>query len=173
MTTILRHLLAILILPFTVVALVPRWLLLSFASVDSRWPTHTPAAWIPRLLGGGVFLCGFALFCWCVALFARVGRGTLAPWDPTRKLVAVGPYRFVRNPMISSVATMLIGEALFWGSWRLALWTTVFILINHSYFVVSEEPGLEARFGESYRTYTANVPRWVPRGRPWEGGSDG
>lgn len=56
-----------------------------------------------------------------------------------------------------------IGEALFWGSWVVGVWALIFILINHIYFVQSGEPGLEERFGESYRLYRANVPRWVPR----------
>jgi len=55
------------------------------------------------------------------------------------------------------------GQALFWGSWIMGLWAGFFILVNHLYFVLSEEPGLERRFGESYRVYKAGVPRWLPR----------
>ena len=167
--TLLRHLLAILLMPFVVVVVVPRWVLTSYALVDSRWPGDSPAAWIPRLLGGVVFVLGLALFSWCVALFARVGKGTLAPWDPTKRLVAVGPYRFVRNPMISAVAAMLTGEALRWGSWRLGAWASFFVVLNHLYFLLVEEPGLVSRFGESYREYARHVPRWVPRATPWDG----
>jgi protein-S-isoprenylcysteine O-methyltransferase Ste14 len=98
-----------------------------------------------------------------VLLFARVGRGTLAPWDPTRQLVAVGPYRYVRNPMISSVAAVLAGQVLLTGSRVLALWLLVFVLFNYAYFVFVEEPGLERRFGDPYRHYRARVPRWIPR----------
>ena len=104
-----------------------------------------------------------------MSLFARVGQGTLAPWDPTRSLVSQGPYRHMRNPMISGVALMLVGQALFWRSIPLGIWALAFILINHIYFVFSEEPGLERRFGESYRRYNENVPRWIPRKKPWEG----
>ena len=68
--------------------------------------------------------------------------------------------------MISGVATMLSGEALLFGSWVLALWALLFVLVNHVYFLASEEPGLEQRFGESYRTYKASVPRWLPRVPP-------
>ena len=71
--------------------------------------------------------------------------------------------------MITGVAAMLAGEALFFGSWVLALWAAVFVAINHAYFVLSEEPGVERRFGESYRSYKANVPRWIPRLTPWVG----
>jgi len=72
----------------------------------------------------------------------------------------------MRNPMISGVALMLLGEALLWGSWLVGLWASVFVAINHLYFVLSEEVGLERRFGQSYRDYKARVPRWIPR-RAW------
>jgi len=166
---VLRHMLAILLLPFLVVAVVPYWLLTSMAAIDTRWGSVSPMGWVPRSAGVAVFVCGLALFSWCVSLFARVGQGTLAPWDPTRKMVAVGPYRYVRNPMISGVATMLVGEALIWGSWVMGLWASVFVLVNHAYFVLSEEPGLERRFGERYLIYKVHVPRWIPRLKPWAG----
>jgi len=160
----LRHALAILILPTTVTILVPRWILRGYAAVDSRWPA-TPTSWIPRTLGILTILAGLSLLVWCVALFARVGKGTLAPWDPTKRLVAVGPYQYTRNPMITGVCTILVGEALTFGSWRLALWAVTFIGFNHVYFLLSEEPGLERRFGESYAEYKRTVPRWLPRFR--------
>jgi protein-S-isoprenylcysteine O-methyltransferase Ste14 len=169
MLTMLRHALSILLLPFLVVVAMPYWLLTAFSAIDYRWSDSSLILWLPRSVGTFVFIVGFGLFTWCVSLFARVGQGTLAPWDPTRKLVAVGPYRFVRNPMISGVTLMLIGQTLLWGSWLLSLWACVFVGINHLYFVVSEEPGLERRFGENYRVYKANVPRWLPRLRPWSG----
>ena len=167
MAVVVRHLLSVLALPFVVVAVMPAWLLRAQAGRDTRWGGASPLEWLPRSAGVISFFCGLALFAWCVGLFARVGRGTLAPWDPTRELVAVGPYRHTRNPMISGVAMMLVGEALFWGSSLLAFWVVAFVLVNHAYFVWSEEPGLERRFGERYRAYRSGVPRWVPRLRPW------
>ena len=167
MLATLRHLLSILLLPFLVVVVVPYWLLNRFAAGDTRWGDVSTLAWLARSAGAVLLVAGFALFGWCVWLFARVGRGTLAPWDPTHNLVAVGPYRHVRNPMISGVALMLLGEALFWGSKALGIWAGAFVFINHVYFVLSEEPGLEKRFGENYRLYKANVPRWIPRIRFW------
>jgi protein-S-isoprenylcysteine O-methyltransferase Ste14 len=80
--------------------------------------------------------------------------------------VVVGPYRYLRNPMISAVAAMLTGEALALGSRTLALWAASFIAFNHLYFVLVEEPGLERRFGEGYRAYRGAVPRWIPRRPP-------
>jgi protein-S-isoprenylcysteine O-methyltransferase Ste14 len=160
---LLRNLLSIALLPFVVVVVVPRWLLARGA------PEPTAAALLiaGRVAGAVLFLAGFALFVWCVVLFARVGRGTLAPWDPTRRLVLRGPYRHVRNPMITAVATMLGSEALFFHSPRIASWLLLFLAINHSYFLLLEEPGLRARFGAEYDRYRAAVPRWVPRLRGW------
>jgi protein-S-isoprenylcysteine O-methyltransferase Ste14 len=169
MLTILRHTLSILLLPFLVVVIIPACLLSALAAGDSRWVDNAPIGWLVRLTGATLIIAGLGLFSWSVSLFVRVGHGTLAPWDPTRNLVAVGPYRFVRNPMISGVATLLIGQALLRGSWLVGLWSGVFILINHVYFVSREEPGLAERFGEPYRRYKANVPRWIPRRRPWSG----
>ncbi|HUF30852.1 MAG TPA: isoprenylcysteine carboxylmethyltransferase family protein [Gemmatimonadaceae bacterium] len=167
----LPHILAILILPVTVLVVVPGWILVTFAARDSRW---MPGSALPSLFQGFgvlIFVAGFMIFAWCIVLFARIGRGTLAPWDPTRRLVVVGPYRHVRNPMISGVVAMLGGEALLSGSLLIAGWLALFLLINHVYFLISEEPGLARRFGESYDEYRAAVPRWIPRLRPWPGGS--
>ncbi len=164
MLKIIRHLLSILLLPFMVTVVIPTLLLNAFASADSHWEENV-LLW--SLLGGAGLLAGVTLFGWCVALFARIGQGTLAPWDPTTRMVAVGPYRHVRNPMITGVVLVLLSEACLRGSWILGVWAGGFILINHTYFLLSEEPGLEKRFGEAYRVYKANVPRWIPRIKPW------
>ena len=162
---ILRHLLSVLLLPFVVVVVVPRWLM---SRLDSPL-LHGGAAMTTsmQIAGAILFAAGFALFAWCVSLFARVGKGTLAPWDPTQRLVAQGPYRYVRNPMISGVVAMLAGETLFHNSLRVAEWFVTFLIINQTYFILLEEPGLERRFGEEYKRYKAKVPRWIPR-RPRE-----
>lgn len=169
MSAILRHILSILLLPFLAVVVIPRWLFTSFSGADTRWESGLPITWLPRSAGLLLIVAGLLLFCWCVSLFARVGKGTLAPWDPTDHLVAVGPYRVVRNPMIIGVTSMLAGQALFSGSWLVGAWTCLFVLINHLYFLLSEEPGLEKRFGKDYRMYKTGVPRWIPRVRPRPG----
>jgi protein-S-isoprenylcysteine O-methyltransferase Ste14 len=161
MSTLLRHVLAIVMLP-TVVAVVLPAALLS-APGDSRWIEVGWLVTAARGAGALLLAAGLGLFGWCVVLFARVGRGTLAPWDPTRELVAVGPYRLVRNPMITGVAMVLAGQALWWGSGRVALLTGAFVAVNHVYFVAAEEPGLRRRFGAAYDAYAASVPRWLPR----------
>ena len=163
MIAFLRHALAILALPFVMLVLVPRWLLRGYAARDTRWPPGEPWSMVLHAAGILVFAAGFALFVWCLTLFIRVGRGTLAPWDPTKKLVAAGPYRFVRNPMITSVIAMLLGEALYLGSRVILGWVLTFFIINCVYFVLLEEPGLERRFGDDYLRYKSAVPRWFPR----------
>ena len=161
--TALRHLLSILLLPVMVAGVMPWWIRGAWRAWDTRWTEGTAAALVGRAAGALLLAGGLALFAWCVALFARVGRGTLAPWDPTRRLVAVGPYRYVRNPMISAVAAMLLGQALLAGSRLVALWAAAVVALNHAYFLLSEEPGLERRFGAAYEEYKARVPRWIPR----------
>jgi protein-S-isoprenylcysteine O-methyltransferase Ste14 len=70
--------------------------------------------------------------------------------------------------MISGVVILLVAEALVLRSWPILLWAALFCVVNTIYFMWSEEPGLERRFGEDYRRYKASVPRWIPRVRPWE-----
>jgi protein-S-isoprenylcysteine O-methyltransferase Ste14 len=147
-------------LPLFIVVIVPYWLL----------NIYSPASlgFITQALGILLFAVGFALTSWCMLLFFQIGRGTIMPWDPTQKLVAVGPYQYVRNPMITGVIGMVAGEALFFGSTAIGILATIFFAINHVYFIYSEEPGLEIRFGESYREYKRNVPRWIPRTKPYK-----
>ncbi len=121
------------------------------------------------LLGVALFICGLALFITTLGLFIGIGRGTLAPWDPTKKLIIVGPYRYCRNPMISAVLFMIIGEALFFGSSALAVWALTFFVFNTVYFMALEEPGLLKKFGKSYAKYKQQVPRWLPKVRPYKG----
>jgi protein-S-isoprenylcysteine O-methyltransferase Ste14 len=120
-----------------------------------------------RVSGKRLIGAGFALWLWTVRLFARVGEGTLAPWDPTLRLVVAGPYRHLRNPMITAVLAVLAGEAALFGSLPLAIWFAAFFAINWAFFWLHEEPGLERRFGADYLAYKHNVPRWLPRRTPW------
>ncbi len=111
---------------------------------------------------------GFALSAWSVGLLLKYGDGTPAPWNPPMRFVVRGPYRHVRNPMIIGALLMLAAESLVLRSLPLALWTVVFFAGNVVYFSLSEEKRLEDRFGDSYRLYKANVPRWIPRLSGWE-----
>jgi protein-S-isoprenylcysteine O-methyltransferase Ste14 len=137
------------------------------------WGSGVDLDLVAALLGAGVLALGLGLVIWTVTLFTTVGEGTLAPWDATRTLVVRGPYRHVRNPMITGVVLILAGEAVAFRSWGLVIWLAIFTAANAIYMPLSEEPGLRRRFGDDYDTYSAHVPRWVPRLRPWQrnGGS--
>jgi protein-S-isoprenylcysteine O-methyltransferase Ste14 len=120
-----------------------------------------PARWLGLplvVLGGGALL-------WCIAEFARRGRGTLAPVDPPRFVVRSGLYRVTRNPMYVGVLVTLAGEALLFDSLPLAVWAAVVAVTVHLFVVLYEEPTLRRQFGEPYETYLATVPRWLPRPR--------
>jgi protein-S-isoprenylcysteine O-methyltransferase Ste14 len=110
---------------------------------------------------------GALLFGASLRRFASEGEGTLAPWDPPRRLVVRGPYRYVRNPMISGVVFVLFGESAVLMSLTHAEWALVFLAANAIYIPLLEEPMLEARFGEPYAEYRRHVPRFLPRLRPW------
>ena len=151
----MRHLRAIAALPFTAAVVVPAIVL---ATSDEEG-----AAGVRAVAGALLVAAGFALWAWTARLLAEIGRGTLAPWDPTTELVVAGPYRHVRNPMITGVLTVLLGEALFFGSRPLLVYALAFFAINAIWFPLVEEPGLRRRFGAAYDEYARAVPRWLPR----------
>jgi protein-S-isoprenylcysteine O-methyltransferase Ste14 len=162
-----QHLKAVILLPLMVVVVIPT-IILYFAGLDGM-ALQRPAPWnVLMLVGAAVLLAvGLLLFVTTVSLFARIGRGTLAPWNPPQHLVVVGPYRHVRNPMISGVLSVLLAEALFSGSLPLLGWFAVFFILTSILIPLAEEPGLEKRFGEEYLRYKQNVPRWIPRLTPY------
>jgi protein-S-isoprenylcysteine O-methyltransferase Ste14 len=156
-----RHLFA-LVMPATV-AIVGPALVLAGGGGRLGWDLPFPWNVLIVALGCASIAAGLAFVVWTISLFVRVGRGTLAPWDPTQRLVAQGPYRRVRNPMISGVGAILVGEVLIAGSPWLALWFAIFAALNAVYIPLVEEPGLRERFGEDYNAYSDAVPRWLPR----------
>lgn len=161
----IRHLLAILLLPGTVTVAIPTLLV---ATDGGRGGDGPGALGIAAIAVGAVLvMAGLLLVVQTVSLFVRLGKGSLAPWDPTVRLVVRGPYRHVRNPMISGVFAILLGEALGLGSLRLLSWALAFACLNAVYIPLAEEPGLDKRFGRNYANYRRNVPRWIPRRRPW------
>jgi protein-S-isoprenylcysteine O-methyltransferase Ste14 len=155
----------ILILPGTVLVFVPAVILIA---TYKRFPPELIGPdrlpfW-PGLVAAGL---GLAMAFWTVSLFTKFGQGTPAPWDPPQKLVVRGPYRFVRNPMITSVLLMLTAEAALLQSWPIFFWMIFFYLTNLIYFPLFEERSLEKRFGTDYLEYKKHVPRWIPRLTPW------
>ena len=165
---IIRHALSILLLPAVVTVAVPYLIASSGRRRSALWPAASPLGTAAAVAGVGLMALGLTLVCATVWQFATVGRGTLAPWDPPRHLVVEGVYRRVRNPMISGVLLILLGEALAFRSPGLLAWTGTFLAVNAAYIPFVEERGLERRFGDEYREYKRHVPRWVPRATAWE-----
>lgn len=161
----LRWLQAVLLLPGTVLVAVPA-AILHFSAPSLSDVMAEPGS-IRFVIALVVSVPGLILAGWTMSLFIRFGDGTAAPWDPPQKLVVRGPYRHVRNPMISGVVFLLISESLLFDVTGLLIWTTVFFVGNSVYFPLVEEPGLRSRFGDDYKVYFANVGRWIPRLTPW------
>jgi protein-S-isoprenylcysteine O-methyltransferase Ste14 len=159
--SLLTHLRDILLLPFTMSVVVP------YLIYNPQRVLHEQDMLL-KVAGVAIGLLGIFMLSYTISLFGRFGKGTLAPWSPTQKLVVVGPYRYCRNPMITSVFFILVGEACFFNSVDILRWAGLFFIINTIYFIIKEEPDLEKRFGEEYRNYKQNVPRWIPNLRPYK-----
>lgn len=125
----------------------------------------TPPAEVGPVQWAGEFIlvAGGAVALWCVLTFALVGQGTPAPFDPPRKLVVRGPYRYVRNPMYLGAAIGLCGAGTYYGSPWLFGYVALFLGAAHLFVATYEEPTLTRLFGDDYLAYRARVPRWLPR----------
>ncbi|MDR1385833.1 MAG: isoprenylcysteine carboxylmethyltransferase family protein [Planctomycetaceae bacterium] len=150
------------VLPINVLVIIPAILL--FAT-GYHWTSNFVAL---NIVGSILLIFGLFFAGWTMRLFATKGQGTAAPWNPPKKLVIAGPYCHVRNPMITSVLTMQIAETLLLNSWWIFGLFVLFFIVNIIYFPLFEEKDLEKRFGESYREYKRNVPRWIPRFTAWK-----
>jgi len=157
-------------IPFTVLVIIPVLLLMFTRGFRFGWGLGLPYNAIVICIGSVTIMAGLCLLIATNVLFISIGKGTLAPWAPPKKLVVNGPYRYVRNPMISSVLMVLLGESIVFGSMAILIWFVVFFFIDHMYFVLWEEPELVKRFGDDYLQYKNNVPRWIPRLSPWKNG---
>jgi protein-S-isoprenylcysteine O-methyltransferase Ste14 len=151
-----------LILPVTVLIIVP-WIIgrdLSIKNITSF------------IIGLILIFTGLYLMVVTISAFIRIGKGTLAPWFPTNKLIVTGIYAYVRNPMIIGVLTVLAGESIALLSVNIFIWAVTFFFINTIFFATYEEPSLKKRFGDEYLEYKRDVHRWVPRLKPFNPDSE-
>ncbi len=144
------------LVPGSVTVWVPYYFYLS----KGRWGalsigSHTLAGLVLIVLG----TCGYL---WCALDFTFTGRGTPAPIDPPKILVARGLYRYVRNPMYISVLLVLLGESVLFTSMRLLRYASIVAVGFHLFVLLYEEPALRHKFGASYEEYCQTVPRWIP-----------
>ena len=113
--------------------------------------------------GLALLVAGLVLAAITIGFFVFEGRGTPAVFDPPRRFVPHGPFRFIRNPMYVGWVTILLGLALYLASASMVLYAMAVFFLIHTFVVRVEEPGLRKRFGEEYAEYCRRVPRWLPR----------
>ena len=154
--TALRSFLFLLLAPGMVAGYIPLALLRRGAQVETGFLAYLA---FPLWLIGGVILL------WSFWNFLQEGRGTPAPIDPPRELVAVGFYRYVRNPMYVGVLAANLGHFIWFGYWNLLIYTIVVFVIFNAFVAYYEEPTLKKKFGTAYEEYLRKVPRWLPRFR--------
>lgn len=128
-----------------------------------------PFGWAPlRVLGMVLIACGVPVLVDAFVRFVREGRGTPAPYQPTRRLVVSGPYRHVRNPMYVAVVATILGQALLFGSGDLVTYGACVGAFFHAWVLLYEEPTLRERYGAEYEQYRREVRRWWPRLSPYD-----
>ncbi|HEU4381968.1 MAG TPA: isoprenylcysteine carboxylmethyltransferase family protein [Anaeromyxobacteraceae bacterium] len=165
--SVLGSLAFLVLAPGTVGVLVPYWM--------TRWQMGPPILGLDatRLAGAALVVLGAAVVLDSFARFALLGLGTPAPILPTRHLVVRGLYRHVRNPMYLAVVSAVAGQGLLLGEKRLFGYAALLAVAFHLFVIGYEEPTLARTFGAEYQAMRANVPRWLPRLRPWRGGVEG
>ena len=151
------------IAPGTIAGLVPWWI--------SHWRMQPPLlGFFPcRIVGALLITAGLPVLLDSFVRFALKGLGTPAPVFPTRHLVVSGLYHYVRNPMYVAVVSLIAGQGLLLGNVRVLEYAVMIWLAFHLFVLLYEEPTLRATFGGEYEAFCANVPRWIPRLRPWRG----
>ena len=153
MSLLIRNFAFTLVVPGLGAVWIPLWIL------SRGGVTPEPVAWYAV----SFIIMGAALYLACLWVFAIVGRGTPGPWDAPRKFVAVGPYRWVRNPIYIAALLVVVGEAWLFLSFSLLVYAGTMALLLHLFVITYEEPTLRRRFGETYSGYLTAVPRWIPR----------
>jgi len=115
-----------------------------------------------QIAGMTIGTIGGLIALWCVFTFVTIGLGTPAPFDPPRRLVIQGPYRFVRNPMYIGAVLALVGAAIFYESLSILAYAVLFFITAHIFVALYEEPTLRKNFGQAYDAYQNKVRRWWP-----------
>jgi len=152
--TALKSFLFLIVAPGMVAGYIPLGLLRQGRQVETGFFAYLA---FPLWLLGGVILL------WSFWNFLAQGRGTPSPTDPPKELVAVGFYRYVRNPMYVGILATILGHFLWFGYWNLLIYGLVIFAAFHTFVTLYEEPTLKRKFGAGYEDYLQKVPRWIPR----------
>lgn len=118
-----------------------------------------------RTVGVIVFCIASGLGLTSAGIMVVRGRGTPLPLDPARRLVVVGPYRWVRNPMAIAGLAQGIAVSIALGSIGVLIYSLLGGPVWHWLVRPWEEADLSRRFGGDYETYRSTTPLWLPRPR--------
>jgi protein-S-isoprenylcysteine O-methyltransferase Ste14 len=124
------------------------------------WSSVPLPGWL-RWIGVGMGVLAGGLLTWTLHSLGKNLTDTVV----TRRehtLVTGGPYRWVRHPFYVSVALCVLANSLVAANWFIFA-SGVSVLALLVVRTRREEAGLEARFGESYRTYAERTGRFFPR----------
>jgi protein-S-isoprenylcysteine O-methyltransferase Ste14 len=125
------------------------------------YPVLRSTRWLA--LGGSLSILGCALSLIAGYYLVTIGRGTPFPLDPTRELVTVGPYSYIRNPQAVGTTLIVLGEVVSVRSSLLIAMVPLSVAYLEGLAARYEDRELRARYGTRYLEYRAAVPRWVPR----------
>ena len=155
---------AFLIAPLNIMIIIPtilHWISWhwNFINVFSIEPSI-----LNKIIGLTIILTGLFIIFHSVSDLTNKGKdGTPASWCPPKNLVMTGLYQKTRNPLYIGVTLVLFGEVFLSGAILVIGW---FLFWSGGILVVTpltEEPELEERFGDLYKGYMKEVPRWIPR----------
>jgi hypothetical protein len=163
-----RQLRAIVLLPGMVAVAIPAVIVWRTDAVSIGWGLPRGLSVLPVALGSALVGIGLLLVARTIALFASVGRGTLAPLGTHHPARRPRPLLTRAQPDDQRCSVRPAREAAVLGSPALLIWFGAVFAVNAVYLPLVEEPGLSRRFGASYEVYRAHVPRWLPRLRPWD-----
>ena len=150
--TALKSLLFLVVAPGMVAGYIPLGLLRTGSQINTG---------IFAYIAVPLWLFGAIIVLWSFWNFLKQGRGTPAPIDPPKELVAVGFYRYTRNPMYVGVLSLIVGHFLWFGFWSLLFYAAIVFLAFNTFVTYYEEPTLREKFGAAYEDYCQRVPRWI------------
>ncbi len=111
------------------------------------------------VIGILLIVAGVALALSARNTFVRSGTN-VNPYQPVLALVTGGVFAQIRNPMYVGLILISAGIGIACASdWTLVM-TVVLVLTLHFGVILREERLLEEKFGEAYRQYKMQVPRY-------------
>lgn len=114
-----------------------------------------------RYFGVVMMVAGAPLAVWCSYLLLVPGKNKAIP--SIDGLTRSGPYKYTRNPFLTGWLLILWGEVVFTMSVPLLIYAVILSVCVHFWVTAFEEPSLEDKFGEEYKRYKKEVPRWFAR----------